>query len=169
MRQKRKERNMAETTEPKKELTLTRIFNAPRDMVWKAWTDPKLIEKWWGPRGVTNPICEWDARPGGLIHIVMLAGKDLGNFEGQKWPMKGTFREVTPKSRIVYESTALDDVQDILIEHESTIDFQDLGDKTKMTMHIVITKTGPKAAFAIQGMQDGWNQCLDKLAEELEK
>ena len=64
--------------ELKKELTITRIFDAPRDLVWKAWTDQKILQKWWGPKGVTNPICEWDARLGGNIYIVMLAGKELG-------------------------------------------------------------------------------------------
>jgi uncharacterized protein YndB with AHSA1/START domain len=154
----------------KRELVVTRTFDAPLDLVWRAWTDPEIIKRWWGPRGVTNPTCEWDARPGGKIDIVMLAGKELGSFEGQKWPMRGTFREVTPKTRIVYTSDALDDVKEVMIEAQTTIDFEALGDKTKMKLHIVVTKLGgPKAQFALQGMEMGWNQSVDKLNGELEK
>jgi uncharacterized protein YndB with AHSA1/START domain len=150
-----------------KELIITRVFDAPRELVWKAWTDPKLLKKWWGPKGVTNPTCEWDARPGGKIHIVMLAGKELGSFAGQKWPMTGTFREVTPQRRLVYTSNALDDVKDILVECENTVEFEEIGGKTKMRLHIVVTKAGPKAEFALKGMEVGWNQQIDKLGEEL--
>lgn len=163
---------MANANEPR-ELKITRTFNAPRELVWKAWTDQKIIQKWWGPRGVTNPTCEWDARPGGKIYIVMLAGKELGPAEGMKWPMKGTFKEVTPKNRLVFVGGALDDVDrssDTFIENEVTVDFEDLGDKTKMNLHLVVTKvTGPKAPGALQGMTMGWNQQIDKLGEELQK
>jgi len=156
-----------------KELRITRTFNAPRELVWKAWTDQKLLQKWWGPRGVTNPTCEWDAKPGGKIYIVMLAGKELGPAEGMKWPMKGTFKEVKPQSRLVFVSGALDDVDrgsETFIEQEVTIDFEDLGDKTKMDLHLVVTKiTGPKAPAALQGMTQGWNQQIDKLGEILPK
>src|SRR5215831_12746573 len=96
--------------ELKKELTITRIFDASRDLVWKGWTDQTILQKWWGPRGVTNPICEWDARPGGKIYIVMLAGKELGPVERTKWPMNGTFKEVIPQSRLVFLGGALDDM-----------------------------------------------------------
>lgn len=156
-----------------KELKIVRTFDAPRELVWKAWTDQKIIQKWWGPRGVTNPTCEWDARPGGKIYIVMLAGRELGPAEGMKWPMKGTFKEVKPQSRIVFTGGAMDDVDrasDTFIEQEITVDFEDLGGKTKMSLHLVITKSGgPKAAAALQGMTMGWNQQMDKLGEELAK
>lgn len=155
--------------ELKKELTVTRIFDASRDLVWKAWTDQKILQKWWGPRGVTNPICEWDARPGGKIYIVMLAGKKLGPAEGMKWPLNGTFKEVVPQSGLVFVGGALDDMDrgsDTFIEHEVTVDFEDLGGRTKMNLHVLITKAqGPKASAALQGMTEGWNQQIDKLSE----
>jgi uncharacterized protein YndB with AHSA1/START domain len=157
--------------EPKKELIITRTFDAPVGLVWKAWTDQSLIKKWWGPNGVTNPTCVWDARPGGEIYIVMLAGKELGPVEGTKWPMKGTFKEVTPKKMIVFVGGALDDVDrssDTFIEQLITVDFEDLGKKTKMNLHLVVTKVvGPKAPAALQGMSYGWNQQTDKLAAML--
>lgn len=160
---------MEKTDEQRKELTITRTFDAPIDLVWKAWTDPEILQKWWGPRGVTNPVCEWDPRPGGKIYIVMLAGKELGPAEGMKWPMNGTFKEVIPRKRLSYVSGALDDMDrgsDTFIEHEVTVDFEDVGGKTRLNLHIVVIKaSGPKAPDALQGMTMGWNQQIDKLGE----
>lgn len=160
---------MANQNQNKKELTITRVFDAPRDLVWKAWTDQKLIEKWWGPRGVTNPTCEWDARLGGQIYIVMLAGKELGDFAGQKWPMKGKFEELVAPERMVYTSSALDDRKGVLIETSNTLTLEKIGGKTKMTLHIVVTKASPGSEFALAGMEVGWNQSVEKLGEELSK
>ena len=153
-----------------KSLIITCIFDAPRELVFKAWTDPKLIEKWWGPRGVTNPICKLDAGPGGAIHIVMLAGKDLGDLEGQEWPMKGTFDEIIRPERIVFTSSAIEDKDgNPQLEQKVTIMFEDLEGKTKMTLHVVVTKAGPGTEGPLSGMKIGWNQSIDKLGEELEK
>lgn len=153
---------------PIKEFTITRTFDAPRDIVWKAWTDQKIIQKWWGPRGVTNPTCEWDARKGGKINIVMLAGKELGDFAGQKWPMNGFFKEVTAQSRIVFASNALDDVKNILLETLVTVDLEAIGNKTKMSVHFMVTKADARGEFALKGAEMGWSQQLDKLGEMLQ-
>ncbi len=66
-----------------KELILKRTFDAPIGLVWKAWTDQELLKRWWGPKGVTTPICKVDPRPGGEIDIVMLAGEELGELAGR--------------------------------------------------------------------------------------
>ncbi len=164
---------MEEKEQQTKELEITRILNAPRHIVWKAWTDPELVAKWWGPKGVTNPTCEWDPRPGGKIYIIMLAGKELGPAEGMQWPMNGKFTEVVPQHRLAYTSGALDDVDrgsDTFIEHTVTIEFEEMEEKTRMHIHIKVTKAeGPKAPGALQGMTMGWNQQMDKLAEELSR
>src|SRR5262249_6024906 len=78
-----------------RELLLGRTFDAPRELVFKAWTDPKHLAQWWGPLGFTNPVCEADARPGGKWRIVM-RGPDGGDF-----PHGGEYLEVTPYERIV--------------------------------------------------------------------
>ena len=156
---------MAKENEAKKELILTRVLDAPRELVWKAWTDPKLVSKWWGPRGVTTPTCEMDVRPGGEMYIVMLAGKELGSFAGTEWPMKGTFEELTPPERLVYMSAALDDKRGIMLETRTILTLEKLDKKTKMTMKIVVTKISPGGEFALAGMEQGWNQSLDKLGE----
>ncbi len=155
--------------EPKRELNITRTFDAPLELVWNAWTDPKIVARWWGPRGVTNPTCEVDARPGGKINIVMLAGKELGPAAGMKWPMIGTFKEVKPQSRLVITGGAADEVQNIFLETEVVVDFKESGEKTMMNIHVVVTKinNAERAMAAIKGMEAGWNQQTDKLGEEL--
>lgn len=151
---------------PIRELTIERTFDAPRELVWKAWTDQELVQKWWGPIGVTNPVCVWVAKPNGKIDIVMEAGKELGPFAGQKWPMNGMFREVTPQSRLVFTSNAIDDRQEALLENIVTVDFEDAGEKTKMRIHIAVTKAVEgKTKAMLEGMHAGWNQQTEKLVE----
>ncbi len=159
---------MATSFEGKKELTLTRVFDAPRELVWKAWTDQKLAEQWWGPRGVTNPICQIDARKGGQIYIVKKAGKELGPMAGKEWPMKATFDEVVPMEHLVFTASALDDKQGILLENRQTVTFNDENGKTRITVHVTVTKvTGAAGQAAIAGMEMGYNQQMDKLGEFL--
>ncbi len=152
--------------ENKKELTLTRVFNSPRETVWSYWTNPSLLAQWWGPRGVTNPTCEWDAKPQGNIHIVMLAGEELGPLKGQEWPMTGEFQEVQKPEKLVFTSNAIINGKPVL-ETLTTVSFVEEQGKTKMTVHIVVTKTTAEAEGPLAGMEIGWNQQLDKLAERL--
>lgn len=152
--------------EAKRELTITRLLDAPLEAVWQAWTDPAKLKAWWGPRGVTNPTCVWEASPGGKINVVMLAGAELGELNGQEWPMTGIFQEVVPRQKLVYTSSAIMDGKPI-IDTLSTVTFEAQGPKTKLTLHVVVTKAAPEAAMALSGMEMGWNQSLDKLTESL--
>lgn len=148
--------------ETHKTLTLARTFDAPRELVWKAWTDPKLVQQWWGPDGVTNPTCEWDATPNGKIHIVMLAGIELGPMAGQEWPMTGEFEEIQKFEKIVFTANAILDGKEVLTTR-TTVTLEEQDGKTNIIVHIVVTKTTPEAAGPLQGMEMGWNQQLDKL------
>ncbi len=159
---------MNEMNDTKKELTIERMYDVPRDLVWKAWTDPELVAQWWGPRGVTNPTCEWEARPGGKLHIVMLAGEELGPLKGQEWPMTGEFKEVEEPEKLVFIGNAIVNGKEVL-QNLCTVMFDESNGKTKMTVHIEVTKTTPEAAGPLQGMEMGWNQQLDKLGEFLKK
>jgi len=150
----------------KHDLTITRLLDAPLERVWQAWTDPAELQKWWGPRGVTNPTCEWEAKPGGKINVVMLAGEELGQLAGQEWPMTGQFKEVIPQQKLVYTSNAIMDGKPI-IENICTVTFEEQNGKTKMTLQVVITKITPEAEGPLSGMEQGWNQSLDKLTESL--
>src|SRR5262249_6109866 len=109
-------------------VTLTRIFDAPRTLVWKAWTDPKMMAQWFGPRGFTNPVCELDVRVGGSLRIVM-RGPD-----GNDYPMKGEFREITPPERLVFTNIAIDKDGKHLLEGETTVILTERGGRTTLTL-----------------------------------
>ena len=84
--------------------TLTRWLDAPRDRVWRAWTDPRELAQWWGPHGFTNPVAEADVRPGGSLRIVMRSP------EGEEFPMSGEFLEVDPPARLVFTDDITDEM-----------------------------------------------------------
>jgi uncharacterized protein YndB with AHSA1/START domain len=154
---------MAEANE--KELTLTKVFDAPRELVWRYWTEPELLAQWWGPRGVTNPESEVDLRPGGTIRIVMLAGEELGPMAGQRWPMQGTFQEIKAPEKLVFSNQAVDEAGNVLIDGLTTVTLEAEEGKTRMTMHTVAKAVAPPAEQMIEGMTQGWTESLDKLME----
>lgn len=142
---------------PVKELMLTRVLNAPREVVFKAWTEVHQLAEWWGPRGFTNPVCQVDVREGGDIYIVM-KGPD-----GGEYPMNGTFKEVVAPERLVFSSGALDKNNKPLFEVLTTVTFEPVGDKTKMTLHASVSNLRPEGRQHIEGMNEGWSQSLDRL------
>src|ERR1044071_1331635 len=89
-------RNAGSTDTKERELVISRLFDAPREMVWAAWTDPKQVVKWWGPNGFTTTIHEMDVRPGGVMRHTM-HGPD-----GTDYPNKSTFLEVKPPELLRY-------------------------------------------------------------------
>lgn len=157
---------MAENT---KQLTLTRVFDAPRELVFKAWTDPGMVAQWWGPQGVTNPTCEIDAKVGGKLHIVMLAGEELGPMAGQRWPMRGVFQEIEEPERLVFVNQAVDENDNVLLDGITTVTFEEENGKTKLTMHAAVKGVSPQAPQMLAGMEAGWSQSLDKLGELVTK
>lgn len=152
----------------KKELTMSRTLDAPLDLVYKAWTDPELVKQWWGPNGVSNRVNAWDAEPNGKIDLVMIAGTELGPLAGQEWPMAGEFEELDEPDKIVFTANALVDGTEVL-KHRTTVMLKEQNGKTEMTVHVVVIKTTPEAAGPLAGMEQGWNQQLDKLVEFVEK
>src|SRR5271165_2323329 len=94
-------RSSTATQSAERELVITRIFDAPRELVFRMWTDPRHVAQWWGPDGFTNPVCEMDVRPGGALHIVM-RGPD-----GTQYPMRGEFREIIEPERLVFTNHAV--------------------------------------------------------------
>lgn len=145
-----------------KELTLKRTIAAPRSKVWEAWTDPAKISQWWGPNGVSIPTCEFDPHVGGTVHIVMLAGKEMGPMAGARWPMTGIVLEVKEPEKLVFSGIpTLNDKP--FMESRNTLTLEEKDGKTLLTVHIEIVKTTPEAAGPLSGMEMGWNQQLDKL------
>jgi uncharacterized protein YndB with AHSA1/START domain len=140
---------MADTPPIDQEFTITRVYDAPRELLWKAWTDPDHVARWFGPRGITTPrsTITMDVRPGGSFELTMVSDDD-----GTEYPSGGTFLEVVEPERLVW--------QDRDIGLTVTITFTDLGGQTEMTCHVV-GETGGAEAY------DGWSTMFDKLGELL--
>ena len=138
-------------------LLITRVFDAPCERVWKAWTDYKRLAQWWGPHGFTNPICEIDARHGGAIRIHM-RGPD-----GSVYPMTGVYQEVVEPERLVFTSGALDEHGNVLFHVQTTVTFADEGGKTKLTLQASVVTSTPEGAPYLKGMDAGWTQSLERL------
>jgi len=142
-----------------RELTLTRTLNAPRALVFKAWTDPTMLAIWWGPKGFSNPRCEADVRVGGAIRI------DMRGPDGTVYPMDGTFEEIVPPERLVFYAAALNEKGEALFRNLNTVTFTEAGGKTTLTLHVrVVEIFDPKAEQHLKGMNEGWSQSLDRLA-----
>jgi len=140
-----------------REVTITRLVAAPRDLVFRAWTEPAHLARWWGPQGFTNPVCEVDARVGGELRIVM-RGPD-----GTDYPMRGVFREVVAPQRLVFTNFPVDARDRPLMDGLTTVTFAAEGGKTRLTIATRATGLAPVAARMLDGMQAGWTQSIDRL------
>jgi uncharacterized protein YndB with AHSA1/START domain len=140
----------------RRQQTFTRVFDAPRELVWKAWTEPEQLAQWWGPRGIQTPLetIEVDLRPGGAFRMTMVSEAD-----GTEFPTEMEFREVVEPERIVFGWEA----QRGLGAGEVTVTFNDLGGKTEVIAHFDGFTTDEIMADA----EIGWNGQLDKLGEWL--
>jgi uncharacterized protein YndB with AHSA1/START domain len=141
------------------DVVVNHIFDARRERVFKAWTDPKLVQRWWGPHGFTSPVCELDVRPGGAFRIHM-QGPD-----GTIYPMIGVYREIVEPERLAFSNTPLDDKDNPLFEILTTVTFVERDGKTHVSVHNRILMTTPGAEMYLQGMEEGWSQSLECLEE----
>lgn len=155
--------------ENKKEVVFSRILNAPRERVWKAWTDPDQITKWWGPDNVSIPECKVDLRVGGKIYIVMEAGEAMGQYKGTRWPMEATITAIEKNAKLSYTAKAWTEGAEATttIEQLAELMLVDEGGKTRMELKVALLKIGPDAGMAVQGMKFGFNQQFDKLEKFL--
>jgi len=162
---------MVETNSSKKEqeqrVLITRIFDAPRESVWKAWTDCERLMRWWGPKDFTTPLCKIDLRPGGDFQNCMRSP------EGRDYCGKGTYREIVPLERIVCTDSFADKEGNVVpatyygmsadypLEMLVTVTFEEIEGKTKLTLQHTL---GPVPASERDLCQQGWSESLDKLA-----
>ena len=163
-------RNSPATTSTERELVIERVFDAPRELVWKAWTEPEHFMRWWGPKGFTTPFCEIDLRVGGKYLNCMRSP------EGKDYWSTGVYREIVPLERIVCTDSFADEhgnvvpathygMSDMPLEMLITVTFEEHGGKTKLTLHHV----GIPAGADREGANQGWSESFDKLAEYLAK
>lgn len=153
------------------EVLITRVFDAPRDLVFNAWTDPEHLMRWYAPHGCTIDFRQLDPRPGGVFHscIHTPTGHDC-------W-CKGVYREVVAPERIVFTMAVADEngnpVEPVDAgmdpswprETVVTVTLADLGGRTKLTLHQTVSEALAKRT----GAHPSWLQMLDRLAEDLAK
>jgi uncharacterized protein YndB with AHSA1/START domain len=153
------------TATPDREIVVSRLFDAPRELVWAAWTDPEQVVEWWGPKGFTTTIHEMDVRPGGTWRHTM-HGPD-----GADYPNKSVFIEVTKPERIVY-SHGGGKQGAVGASFEATWTFAaqgDKGDKTLLTIRMVFASAKDRDHVVKQyNAIEGGKQTLGRLAEHLE-
>ena len=160
---------MATTIKNKNELTITRIFDATRERVWKAWTEPELFKRWWGPKYFTAPVIKIDFRVGGK-YVYCMRGPDNKDY----WST-GVYREIVPMERIVYTDSFSDEKGNVVsashygltgdfpLELRVTVTFEELKGRTKMTLRHVGIPEGQMRDLT----RAGWSGSFDKLAESI--
>ena len=158
----------------KADLVVTRIIDAPLEMVWKAWTDPEHVKRWWGPKDWTSPTCKIDLREGGKYVFCMRAPKDQG---GQDVYTAGVYKQIVPMERLEFtqslsdkEGNKIDPAQvgmppDFPHELRMVIVFKAKRDMTELTITQYDWTVGQMYVYALAGM----HQSIDKLAQSLAK
>ena len=161
-------RTEAPTTE-ERVLVVERVFDAPRELVWKAWAEPERCMRWWGPKGFTTPVCKIDFRVGGVWLNCMRSP------EGQDFWSTGVYREIVEPERIVTTDSFADAEGnpvpashygmegDWPLEALITVTFEELEGNTRLTLR----HAGIPAGEGRDGAQQGWSESFDKLTEEL--
>ena len=159
---------MSTNTDPatiaERELVLTRLFDAPPEKVFRAWTEPELIKQWFAPLPWTTPRAETDLRPGGASLIVMRSP------EGDDYPNQGVYLEVVKNERLVFTDAytrAWEPSEQPFMT--VVINFENAGGKTVYTARVLHWTVADRERHEQIGFQEGWGQCADQLADLLKK
>jgi uncharacterized protein YndB with AHSA1/START domain len=145
---------------PGREMHLSRIYDAPRELVFKMWTDPKHLAQWWGPNGFTTTTHEIDVRPGGVWRFIMHGpdGRDYNN--------KIIYIEIVPPERLVYRHAGDADTEPV--RFHTTVTFTDRGGKTELTMQAVFESVEARDnVIKNYGALEGGKQTLGRLGQYL--
>ena len=145
------------TTPSDREVVMTRVFDAPRHLVFDAFTKPELLKRWFGPRGWSLVVCEVDLRVGGGFRFV------LRGLEGQEMGMRGVYREIVPPERSVH----MESFDDYPGESQVTAVFVEQGGQTTLTATVLYPSREVRDIVLQTGMEHGAAESYDKLAELL--
>jgi uncharacterized protein YndB with AHSA1/START domain len=146
------------TTPSDREIVITHVVEAPRELAFDAWTSPEHVPHWFGPRGTTVPVCEIDLRPGGAWHYL------LRSPDGTDMAMRGVYREVSRPDRLV-STESFDDYPG---ESLNTLVFTEEDGKTTITCTVLYESKEMRDAVIESGMQKGAAETFDRLAEYVE-
>jgi uncharacterized protein YndB with AHSA1/START domain len=139
----------------------TRLVNAPRELVWSVWTDPKHLSQWWGPDGFRTTTSAFDFKAGGVWRFVM-HGPD-----GRDYENRVTFDEIVKPERIAYHHGGGDDVEPV--QFRTIVTFDDLGGKTRVTLRGTFPSAEERARVIREyGADKGLAQTLARLGEYVE-
>jgi uncharacterized protein YndB with AHSA1/START domain len=150
---------MAANATTDREIVIIRIVDAPRELVWQAWTEPQHIAQWWGPNGFRTTIHEMNVTVGGVWRY-MMHGPD-----GTDYPNRVVYREIVKPQRLVYDHS--DDSPDPSIHFLATVTFEDLGGRTRVTLHSLFDSAPARDAVVKFGAIEGGEQTLARLAAHL--
>lgn len=142
------------------EFTFVHEYDAPRALVWEAWTDPKQAAQWWGPRGCTTPVFEADVRAGGRYRIDML------DLDGNVYRDSGTYEVIDAPHRLVHAGEVARGTTK-LFSVRTTVTFEEAGSKTRVIVRQTLSDIAPEAADAIGGANEGWTQHFECLGDYL--
>lgn len=146
------------TTPSDREIAVTRVFDAPRRLIFEAWTKPEHLPHWMlGPKGWTMPVCEIDLRPGGAWHFVWRRS------DGTEMGMRGVYREIAPPERLVSTESWGGDWPETI----NTLILSEEDGKTTMTLTILYPSKEARDAAFKTGMKEGMAESFDRLAEYL--
>ncbi len=155
---------MTATPASDRELVLTRLIDAPREKLFRAWTEPELMKQWFTPRPWTTPVIEVDLRPGGS-NLIVMRGPD-----GTEFPNRGVYLEIVKNERLVFT----DAYTKAWAPSEKPfftgiITFEDEGGKTRYTARALHWTVADREAHEKMGFHEGWGLCADQLAELVAK
>lgn len=152
-----KEENNSTQRPADRVLVLTRVFDAPRSLVFEAWTDKEHLDQWCAPRGFTIPSSEGEFRPGGPWRSCLCAP------DGTEYRLRGTYREIIPDELLIFTHVWEEDDGTLSPETIVTVRFADENGKTRLTF-----EQGPfRSVESREGHLGGWTGCLERLAEHL--
>ncbi len=144
--------------DPKLDLVLERVIDVPRDLVWKAWTTPEHIVKWFTPKPWSTKECEIDLRPGGMFRTVMVSP------EGKEFPDMGCYLEVVPNERLVFTDALLPGYRPSENPFfTGVVSFASEGSSTRYTAMAIHRDEAGKKQHEEMGFHDGWGKALDQL------
>jgi uncharacterized protein YndB with AHSA1/START domain len=146
------------------EIIITRVFDAPRELVFRAFSEPEQVRQWWGPTGWTMPVCTIDFRPGGEWRYC------IRNAEGEEHCARAVYQKIVPMEQIVFRDEIVDNQGRPIVGQPSrqlTVIFNDLAGKTLLTVYVELGSTADLEKLLAMGFSKGFSEALNNLEQHL--